>query len=193
MAVRLGAIQASVATTWTYIQSSQMSPQAATGISMAALYSLHALLQADDEQVQGWWRAALLLSDPNHRILLDTLGAIQLEQCQLRLSALRDLPEVNTITSLEDIHAFINGAIGTGAPRYNAGDIIGCCSVYWATMMSLVSAPVFRGFHGHARAMAPLREIVEQAPPPLPMIAHNADDFAWQLRHALDAVLSLRG
>jgi len=193
MAVRLGAIQASVATTWTYIQSSQMSPQGATGISMAALHSLHTLLQADDEQVQGWWRAALLLSDPNHRLLLDTLGATQLEQSQLRLAALRDLPEVNTITSLEDIHVIINSAIGIGAPRYNAGDIIGCCTVYWATMMALVAAPVFRGFHGHARAMGPLREIVDQPPPPFPVIGQGSDEFAWQLRHAMDAVLALRG
>lgn len=193
MAVRLAAIQASVATTWTFVQSSPASPAMAAGIYTAALYSLHAMLQADDEQVQGWWRAALLLSDQSRGMLLDTLGASTLAQGELRLAALRDLPEITMVGSLDDIHAYISGAIGIGAPRYNAGDIIGCCTVYWATMVALVSAPVFRGFPGYAKAMAPLREIVEQTPPPLPIIGQGIDEFAWQLRHALDAVLAIKG
>lgn len=191
MAVRLAAIHASVATTWTYVQSSQTSPAMAGGMCVAALDSLHALLQADGEQLLGWWRAAVLLSDQNHAMLLDTLGASPLEQGELRLAALRDLPEITMLAGLDDIHAFIHGAIGIGAPRYNAGDIVGCCIVYWATMMALVAAPVFRGFPGHARAIGPLREIVEKAPPPLPVIGQGIDDFAWQLRHALDAVLAI--
>lgn len=192
MAVRLAAIQASVATTWAYVQSVQMTPQIATGICVTALQSLHALLQADGEQLQGWWRAAMILSEPNHPLLLDTLGATQLEQYLLRFAALRDLPEVTALNSVEDMHTLIGSAINIGAPRYNAGDIVGCCTVYWATMMALVSAPVFRGFPGHARAIAPLREIVEQVPPALPIIGQNADEFAWQLRRALDAVLALQ-
>ena len=193
MAVRLAAIQASVATTWTFVQSSPASPAMAAGIYTAALYSLHALLQADDEQMQGWWRAALLLSDLSRGMLLDTLGATSLAQGELRLAALRDLPEITMLGSLDDIHTFISGATGVGAPRYNAGDIIGCCTVYWATMVALVSAPVFRGFPGYAKAMAPLREIVEQTPPPLPIIGQGIDEFAWQLRHALDIVLAIKG
>ncbi len=163
MAVRLAAIQASVATTWSYTQSPQMSPQVATGIGTAALHSLYALLQADDEQTQAWRRAALLLTDLGHALLLDTLGTSQLDQCQLRFSALRDLPDIDTINSLGDIQALIGGAISIGAPRYNSGDIVGCCTIYWATMMALVSAPVLRGYPGHARAIAPLREIVEKS------------------------------
>jgi hypothetical protein len=116
-----------------------------------------------------------------------------LAQGELRLAALRDLPEITMLGSLDEIHTFISGAIGIGAPRYNAGDIIGCCTVYWATMVALVSAPVFRGFPGYAKAMAPLREIVEQTPPPLPIIGQGIDEFAWQLRHALDAVLAIKG
>lgn len=193
MAVRLAAIQASVATTWAFAQSSQTSPQVATGVCMAALNSLHALLLADDEQVQGWRRAALLLSDLNHALLLDTLGASQLHQCELRFAALRDLPEINAVNSLDDIHSLISGAISIGAPRYNSGDIVGCCTIYWATMMTLVSAPVFRGFPGYARAIASLREIVDQEPPPLPIIGQGVDEFAWQLRRTLDAVLALQG
>ena len=193
MAVKLAAIQASIATTWSYTQSAQMSPQVATGIGTAALHSLYALLQADDEQTRAWRRAALLLTDLSHALLLDTLGTSQLEQCQLRFSALRDLPDIDTINSLADIQALIGGAISIGAPRYNSGDIVGCCTIYWATMMALVSAPVLRGYPGHARAIAPLREIVEQVPPPLPIIGQGVDEFAWQLRHALDAVLALQG
>jgi hypothetical protein len=191
MTVQLAAIQASVATTWTYVQSPQTSPVTAAGICVAALHSLHELLQADNEQLQGWWRSAVLLCDQGHGLLLDTLGASPLEQGELRLAALRDLPEVNMLTGLDNIHALISRAIGIGAPRYNAGDIIGCCTIYWTTMMALVYAPVFRGFPGHARAIAPLREIVEQTPPPLPIIGQGIDEFAWQLRHALDAVLAI--
>lgn len=193
MGVRLAAIQASVATTWTYIQSSQVAPQVAVGISLAALDSLHALLASDDEQIYGWWRAAVQLSDPNHALLLDTLGASQREQCQLRLAALRDLPEVTSVSSIDDLHRVISGAINVGAPRYNAGDIVGCCTVYWATMTALLLAPVFRGFPGHAKAIGQLREIVEQTPPPVPLVGQGIDDFAWQLRHALDAVLVISG
>lgn len=193
MTVRLGAIQASMAATWAHVQSALMSPPMAMGIGGAALQSLHALLLADDEQLHGWWRAAVTLTDSNHPLLLDTLGATQLEQYLLRFSALRDLPEVNALSSLDDIHTVIRDAINIGAPRYNAGDIIGCCTVYWATMMALVSAPVFRGFPGHARAMAPLREIVERAPSPQPMLSQGIDDFAWLQRRAFDAVLALQG
>lgn len=193
MAVRLAAIQASVATTWTYLQSPQLSPQGAASVGLAALDSLHALLQADDDQFVGWRRAALALSDTTHALLLDTLGASPLEMCQLRISALRDLPEVGAINSLADMHAVIAGAINIGAPRYNAGDIIGCCTVYWATLMALVAAPVLRGIPGHARAIAPMRELAEQEPPPLPVIGQGVDEFAWQLRHALDAVLAING
>jgi hypothetical protein len=191
MAVRLAAIQASVAMTWAYLQSPQILPPTAMHVGLASLHNLHALLQADEEQLFGWWRAALLLSDTNYALLLDSLGSTLFDQYQLRLSTLRDLPDVGAINSLNDIHAIVANAISIGAPRYNAGDIVGCCTVYWATMMALVAAPVMRGFAGHARAIAPLREIVEQQPPPLPIIGQGVDEFAWQLRHALDAVIAL--
>lgn len=192
--MRLTAIQASVAMTWSsIIQASQISPQTATNVSMVALRSLHALMAADDEQTQGWWRAAYPLTDIDHALLLDTLGTSQLEQCQLRFSALRDLPDIDAISSMEEIHAVIGGAIGIGAPRYNSGDIVGCCTIYWATMMTLTAAPVYRGFPGHARAMGSLRDIIEREPPILPIIGQGVDEFAWQLRHALDAVLAIPG
>ena len=193
MAVRLVAMQASLATTWTYLQSPQLAQQGAATVGRAALDSLHALFEADDDQLQGWRRATVSLSDVNHALLLDMLGSSPLEICQLRIAALRDVPEVNTVSSLAEIHTVIAGAINIGAPRYNAGDIIGCCTVYWATLMTLVAAPVLRGIPGHARAIAPLREIVEQEPPPLPIIGQGVDEFAWQLRHALDAVLAVNG
>lgn len=193
MAVRLVAIQASLATTWTYLQSPQLAPQSSATVGRAALESLHALLQADDDQLQGWRRAAVSLSDLDHALLLDMLGASPLEIRQLRVAALRDLPDVGSVSSLAEIHAIIAGAISVGAPRYNAGDIVGCCTVYWATLMTLVAAPVLRGIPGHARAIAPLREIAEHEPPPLPIIGQGVDEFAWQLRHALDAVLVING
>lgn len=193
MAVRFAAIQASLATTWTYLHSPQLAPQGAATVGRAALDSLHALLLEDDDQLQGWRRAAISLSDANHALLLDMLSSSPLEICQFRIAALRDLPEVGAVSSLAEIHAVIAGAINIGAPRYNAGDIVGCCTVYWATVMTLVGAPVLRGIPGHARAIAPLREIAEQEPPPLPVIGQGVDEFAWQLRHALDAVLAING
>ena len=191
MAVRFAAIQASLAITWTYLQSPQLAPQGAFTVGRAALDSLHALLQADDDQFQGWSRAALSLSDANQALLLDMLGSSPLEIFQARIAALRDLPEVGGVSSMAEIHGVIAGAINIGAPRYNAGDIVGCCTVYWATLMALVAAPALRGIPGHARAVAPLREITEQEPPPLPIIGQGVDEFAWQLRHALDAVLAI--
>lgn len=193
MGVRLAAIQASVATTWTYIESSAMAPTVATGIALAALYSLRALLQADDEQIYGWWRAATQLSDLSHPLRLDALGSSPLEKYQARLATLRDLPEVTALSSLDEIHTFIREAINTGAPRYNAGDVIGCCIAYWATMAALASAPVFRGFPGYAKMVAQLREVVEQPPPAAPFAGRGIDEFAWQLRHALDAILAIQG
>lgn len=190
--MRLTAIHAAVATLWTSIvQSSQIAPQTAANTSIVTLRSLHALMAADDEQAQGWWRAALALTDVDHALLLDILGATQLDQCQLRISALRDLPELNAIDSMEDIHTVIRAAVAIGAPRYNAGDVLGCCSAYWATMMTLTAAPVFRGFPGHARAMATLREIIERPIPPMMHFAPSLEEFAWQLRHALDAVMAI--
>ena len=193
MAVRLAAVQASLATTWTYLQSPQLSPQGAASVGLAALDSLHALLQADDDQLLGWRRAALTLSDATHALLLDMLSTSPLELCQLRIAALRYLPEVGAVSSIADIHGVIGAAINIGAPRYNAGDIVGCCTVYWATVVALVAAPVLRGIPGHAKAIAPLKELAEQEPPPLPVIGQGVDEFAWQLRHALDAVLAING
>ena len=69
----------------------------------------------------------------------------------------------------------------------------GCCTVYWGTIQSLLGAGVARGFPGYARALAQLRPISEAEPPTLPLDASRADEYAWTLRHALDATLRVTG
>jgi hypothetical protein len=97
------------------------------------------------------------------------------------------------VDALEDLHEAIANAISVGAPRYNAGDIAGCCTMYWATIQAMIFAPVRRGFAGYARAMAQLKAVAETEPPPAPLDSRGVDMFAWDLRHAFDAALRVTG
>jgi hypothetical protein len=193
MAVRIGALKAA-------IQAGLDGPalqRAPDDIREAAyatvLVSLHGLLAADAEPPSGWLRTAQLLSDTRRHFALDAAGMTTLDVYLVRIAALLDLPEVGSIGGIGDVQAVIGAAIGVGAPRYNAGNVLGCCTVYWATMQALVAAPVFRGFPGYARALAPLRSAVEADSPLLPLNAEGLDQFAWTLRRALDAVLAASG
>jgi len=165
----------------------------AEAIYETLLLTLNALLGAEEEQLRGWQRAALLITDPRARLAVDALGVARLDELQMRVSTLLDLPDVTVLTSMQDIHDALSAAIRVGASRYNAGDIWGCCTVYWGTIQSLLGAAVARGFPGYARALAQLRPISEAEPPTLPLDASRADEYAWTLRHALDATLRVTG
>lgn len=155
------------------------------------LIVLHMLLDAATDQLHGWQRAAYLITNARQRILLDALAPSHMGELQIRCAALLDLPEIITVASQADIQKIIAAAIQTGAPRYNGGDVRGCCIVYWATAQSLLGAPATRGFPGHARAMSQLRTAIEIDPPVVPFGGEGVDELAWSLRRAFDAVLAL--
>ena len=173
----------------------EVTPEVRTLVFRGLLQGLHRGLQAwiasETEAQSGALRAVLALSDTERRIALDAAGATMLDVYLVRFEALIDVPDVASIGSLGEVHATISAAIDIGAPRYNAGDVLGCCTVYWATMQALILAPVFRGFSGYARALAPLRSAVEAEPSQLPLNAEGLDQFAWTLRRSLDAVLAM--
>jgi hypothetical protein len=155
------------------------------------LVTLRALLGAE-ESSRGWQRVAALLADLDTRLPLDALAASRAGELQIRAQAMLDLPELTALAGLEDIHDTSAAAITVGAPRYNAGDIIGCCTIYWATLHTILAAPATRGFPGHARALAQLRPAAEAEMPPLPLDTGGIDRYAWVLRHALDATLAIK-
>lgn len=160
--------------------------------SLAAdLRALHAQTLDAEALGLGWLRVAHLLTTIERRLALDTLDTTQLGQLQTRLNALLDLPEIATVDSLGEIHDAIVAAIQTGAPRYNAGDIRGCCTIYWATGNALLYARPLRGFAGYARALAPLRQVLEGEVPPQPMDPARVDAYAWAMRRAFDAALAV--
>jgi hypothetical protein len=173
----------------------EVPPEVRTLVLRGLLHGLHDGLQAwiasGTEAPSGGLRAMVALSDTEHRIALDAAAATMLDMYLVRFEALIDVPDVASIGSLGEVHATISAAIDIGAPRYNAGDVLGCCTVYWATMQALILAPVFRGFSGYARALAPLRSALEAEPSQLPLNAEGRDQFAWTLRRALDAVLAM--
>jgi len=155
---------------------------------------LGAVLAADGEAQQpGWLRPALALCDLHRRSVIDALGADAIQSLHLRTAALADLPDVGGVGSLAEMQDVVSAAINVGAPRYNQGDIRGCCTKYWATAQALIAAPAVRGFAGHARAAGLLHAAVEVPPPAGPLGEAEVDALAWSLRYALDAVLDLRG
>jgi hypothetical protein len=159
----------------------------------AGLLVLYTMLGGDQDALFGWQRVASLLSDTRTRLILDALAAPRISRWQIRAAALLDLPDLTSVASMADIHAVITAAINGGAPRYNAGDIRGCCTKYWATVQSLLAAPAVRGFPGHAKAMAQLRPITELEVPPGEFDAAGIDNLAWTLRYTLDATLRITG
>ncbi|HUY76031.1 MAG TPA: hypothetical protein VMV29_04630 [Ktedonobacterales bacterium] len=166
---------------------------AATPIYEMALSSVNTFLLASEATQTGWLGAVALLTDMRHRLSIDALGATPAEQLEARVRCLLDLQELSGVEALEDLHDAIANAIAVGAPRYNAGDIRGCCTMYWTTIQAMIFAPVRRGFAGYARTMAQLKAVVEADPPPAPLDSRGVDTFAWDLRYAFDAALRVTG
>jgi hypothetical protein len=155
------------------------------------LITINALLEAENTPLYGWQRAAQIITNIHTRLQIDALAPSRIEELQIRLATLLDLPDLTSVSSQADITQAIAAAINVGAPRYNAGDIWGCCTIYWATMQSLVHAPATRGFAGYARVITVLRSAIEIEPSPFPLDAAGVDDFAWVLRHAFDDAVRL--
>jgi hypothetical protein len=157
----------------------------------AHLRTLYTQTLDADAQGLGWLRVAHLLATVERRIALDMLDGTRLGQLQLRLNTLLDLPEIATVDSLNDIHEAIVAAVQIGSPRYNAGDVRGCCTVYWATGNALLYARVTRGFAGYTRALAPLRQVHEAEVPVALLDPTGTDAYAWAMRRAFDAAQSM--
>ena len=165
------------------------------------------LLETPDEVQPGWTKAALMLlstlaehqSGPmaslagsrrlvaaqRTRPVVEVMSATAaLTEAREHLQTLIELPDITTITSLDEILQSIEAAISVGAPRYNRGDIAGCARLYLATALTLVNAQMSRGFAGQARAMDILKKGVSEA-----QALSDVDKRAWALRHTFDRVL----
>lgn len=165
--------------------------QAAEASYDTLLITINTLFDAESASLHGWQRTAHIITDTRTRLQIDALAPSRIEELQIRIATLLDLPDLTAITSKDDIHQVIAAAINVGAPRYNDGDIWGCCTIYWATMQSLIHAPTSRGFAGYARVINALRSTAEAAPSPFPLEAAGVDDFAWTLRRAFDDAVRL--
>jgi len=191
MAIQLATVQNVVGSA---LELARATPYASEPIYETALSTLYTLLTAQDEPMPpGWLRAVLPLCDTRRRLGIDALGASRLEQLQTRMATLLDVPPLENVGGFADIQNIIAAAINVGAPRYNVGDIAGCCTKYWATMTALAGAPAVRGFTGYARIIAQFKAVVEAEPPAAPYDAHGVDAFAWELRHAFDNALRIAG
>lgn len=155
------------------------------------LLVLNELLVPGAEAARGWQRAALVLAAIGQRIRIDALAPSRMSALQIRANALLDLPDVLSVGGIADVHSVLNAAITVGAPRYNAGDVRGCCTAYWSTALTLVGTTPMRGFPGYARALGQLRAIVEAEVPPLPLDKQGIDELAWTLRRAFDSILAM--
>lgn len=189
---QLAAVKAAVSDCGTYAAGLQAEGRldAVEGLYTALLLTVRHLLPAAGTP-HGWQRAALLAADLRTRQTLDALAPDRLSELDLRAAVLLDLPPIVAVDSFEQITTAIANAINAGAPRYNAGDIHGCCVVYWGTIQTLVAAPAARGFPNYARALGQLRTVADIEPPPYLLDAAGVDDYAWTLRHAFDAVLAI--
>lgn len=194
MGIEITALKNAVADADTYARTLQGQGrlEAAEVVYETLLRTLHTLLDAGEEP-RGALRVAHLVTQTRRRLMLDALEVARAGELQLRAGALLYLPEQAALNSLEDIHTIIAAAINVGAPRYNAGDVRGCCAVYWITIHALVTIPAARGVPGHARTIGLLRPLTEGAPPVVPLDTLGIDDLAWTYRNALDAVLKVTG
>lgn len=146
---------------------------------------------SEDDPQPSWERVVATLTDTRHRLIVDALEQTPLDQLRRRLACIADLPEVTGFGSLEDMYALIGATINVGAPRYNSGDIRGCAALYWTTIDLIAETPAVRGFPGYAKALAQVKPIIELEAPAGPFTPAAIDAFAWELRHALDAVARL--
>lgn len=190
---QLAAVKAAAADCGTYAAGLQAEGRldAIEGLYTALLLTVRHLLYAAGTP-HGWQRAALLAADLRARQTLDALAPTRLNELELRAEVLLDLPAVVAVESFEQITAIIADTINAGAPRYNAGDIHGCCAVYWGAIQTLVAAPATRGFPNYARALGQLRAVADIEAPPYLLDDAGVDEYAWTLRHAFDAVLAIQ-
>jgi hypothetical protein len=141
----------------------------------------------------GWPQVVLMLTYPTGRLALDALDAQPVRRLHLRAATLLDLPEVTCLASLEDLHAPIRADLAITLARRKARDFRGCCTLHWATCGVLLAAQVTRAFPGYAKALAPMRQAYEAAPPAHVLDEQGISFFGFTLRVALEAALAVTG
>ncbi|HEX9069295.1 MAG TPA: hypothetical protein VF807_11045 [Ktedonobacterales bacterium] len=141
----------------------------------------------------GWAKTVLTLCGRGDRPGVDALASTRLDQARIRLAAVLDVPEIVTLTSLEEVHAAISAAIEVGAQRYNQGDIVGCGIKYWAVAHTLLVTPTLQASPSFLRALEPIRTTMRKLAGLDRLDSSGIDAFAWELRHAFDAALEVRG
>ena len=166
-------------------------PEAVAPVYETTLAALRFTISEDDAQ-PSWERVVATLCD-SRRLIIDALDQLPSDQMRRRLVSITDLPEVVGFNGLEDIDALIGATITVGAPRYNSGDVRGCAALYWTTITLIAETPATRGFPGYAKALAQVRPILDFETPIGPFTPAATDAFAWELRHALDAVARISG
>lgn len=170
----------------THARALSVSPETRLAIYEVGLSSLHLAL-AESEQPRAWERVALMLTNRRTRLPVDALDASATEQARRRLALLAELPEITGFASYQEIVDAVGGAISVGAPRYNSGDIRGCAALYWMVIRLMCETPATRGFPGYARLQGHLKSLADAKPHAGTMSHAEADAWAWELRHALDA------
>jgi hypothetical protein len=157
------------------------------------LATLDLMLRYDNDAQPASERTLLMITGASRRLPIDALYPARLDQLATRVGAISDIPEVTTLGSMDEMRQIISAAIAIGAPRYNAGDIRGCCRIYWTVAYTLVVAPAFRGFPGYERALSQIQNVVERPTPMVALDPQSVDEYAWMLRGAFDAALQTPG
>ena len=166
--------------------------EAAEASFWTLLMSMHAtLFLPDEEPFKSWQQVVWQLTNLHTRLLVDMLAQSPLGELQMRVGTLLDIPDLPPIDGLAGIDEAIKAAIRVGAPRYNSGDHAGCCTVYWATIQTLLATLPAKGFAGYARALGQLRPISELDVLPMALTPEDIDKLAWDMRYALDATLEV--
>ena len=191
---RLATIKAMVAQIQAHMAEVPISArgEAAEASFWTLLMSMHAtLFMPDEEPFKGWQQVVWQLTNLQTRLLVDMLAQSPLGELQARVVTLLDIPDLPPIDDLAAIHEAIKAAIRIGAPRYNSGDHAGCCTVYWATIQTLIATMPAKGVAGFARALGKLRPIAELDVLPIAFAPADVDKLAWDMRYAFDAVLEV--
>lgn len=185
--MRYATLRQIVAEATSHAHTVESSPEARQAVYGMALGALRLALD-DDAQTEGWARVARTLTTRD-RLPVDALNSSPADQARRRLALLSELPDVHGFTSFQDVVDLIGQTISKGAPLYNGGDPRSCAALYWMVIRLICETTATRGFPGYARVQSQLKPLADAEASPERMSHDDADAWAWELRHALDATV----